>query len=51
MPVHSIGIEFLIPVTRNITNGTNGYFSSFTKKVWLIEKILRSTGAQVVRRF
>ena len=49
--VLSTGIAFLIRAILNTTNGISGYFLNFTNVAWLIAKIQRLTGAQVVKLF
>ena len=46
-----IGRTDFIHQILNITNGLNGSFYSYTKKVWLIEKQAMSTGVHLVKQF
>jgi len=42
--------DFILQIL-NITNGPNGSFYSYIKKVWLIEKLAMSTGVLLVKQF
>ena len=46
-----IGHTDFIHQILNITNGPNGSFYSYIKKVWLIEKLAMSTGVLLVKQF